>query len=83
MLTSSHLKQLSDQVTSLRQFRVTCQEKAVEIQLRLRSPDANGRVMHFILRRQWGGLQVPQVPNKNGMRGHLGVCGMPTSWHQG
>lgn len=37
-------------VTSLRQFRVTCQEKAVEIQLRLRSPDANGRVMHFILR---------------------------------
>ena len=38
------------QVTSLRQFRVTCQEKSVEIQLRLRMPDANGRVMHFILR---------------------------------
>jgi len=37
-------------VTSLRQFRVTCEEKAVQIQLRLRSPDANGRVMHFILR---------------------------------
>eukprot|EP00438_Fugacium_kawagutii_P027925 Skav208932 [mRNA] locus=scaffold875:1980:9429:+ [translate_table: standard] len=37
-------------VTSLRQFRVNCEEKSVEIQLRLRIPDANGRVMHFILR---------------------------------
>jgi len=37
-------------VTSLRQFRVNCQEKSVEIQVRLRMPDADGRLMHFILR---------------------------------
>ena len=64
------------QVTSLRQFRVTCQEKAVEIQLRLRSPDANGRVMHFILRRQpRGGCRSHPSRSQKRDPKSLGSCG--------
>lgn len=73
------------QVTSLRQFRVTCEEKAVQIQLRLRSPDANGRVMHFILRRHWGGCRSPSrsQKSKNGIRSHLESAETHTLRHQG
>ncbi|CAK9031117.1 Hypothetical protein SCF082_LOCUS19504 [Durusdinium trenchii] len=43
------MENASTAVTSLRQFRVTCQEKSVEIQLRLRAPASGGKVKHFLL----------------------------------